>query len=404
MTITAERIREAAQTLRDNVVDTPCPYSRTLSAITGAEIVLKLENLQFTASFKERGALLKLLSLSPEERAGGVVTASAGNHGLAVAYHAQRLGIRAVIVMPQLTPNVKVERTRGHGAEVILHGAALDEAATFADELARSQGLHLVHPYDDETIITGQGTIALEMLAVHPNIDVLVVPVGGGGLISGIATAAKDLRPSLTIVGVETARVPSMRAALEGRPVACGESTIAEGIAVKHPGRLTLPIVRALVDEILLIDEEQIEEAVLLLLDVEKTVAEGAGAVGLGAVLAHRDRFAGRRVGLIVSGGNLDLLMLSSIIQRGLVRSGRLVHLYVQVRDVPGALGDVATCIGSVGANIIQVNHRRMLASVPLASAEVEFVLQTRGLEHAQRVVETLRQAHYDVRVPATGR
>jgi threonine dehydratase len=295
---------------------------------------------------------------------------------------------------------VKVTHTRAFGAEVILHGSSFEEAHAFTLGLAQTRGLALVHPYDDEHVIAGQGTVALEMLATHPTLDVLVVPIGGGGLISGVAIAARELRPSIEIVGVEASRFPSMRCALDGKPVACGDSTIAEGIAVKQPGRLTLPIVRTLVDQILLVDEQRIEEAVLLLLEVEKTVVEGAGAAGLAAVLQWPDRFRGRTVGLILSGGNIDLLPLSSIIQRGLVRSGRLVRLHVAVRDVPGALADAARRIGDAEANIVHLHHLRMFTSVPLVFAEVEFVLETRGPEHVREVVQALREAAYEVTLP----
>jgi threonine dehydratase len=393
MAVTLHDIREAQEAIRDRIVATPCAYSRTLSQITGAEVFIKFENLQFTASFKDRGALVKLLSLSAEERANGVIAMSAGNHAQAVAYHAQSLGIPAVIVMPQFTPNVKVEHTRGFGAEVILHGQALDEAGTFAKALARERGLSLIHPYDDEKIIAGQGTIAIEMLAAYPDLEILIVPVGGGGLISGNAIAAKAIRPNIEIVGVETARFPSMLQALQGASIECGTSTIAEGIAVKEPGKFTLSIVREFVDEILLAEEGDIEEAVLLLLEVEKTVVEGAGAAGMAALLRNRDRFAGRKVGLILSGGNIDLLILSSIIQRGLARSNRLVRLHVEVRDIPGALAKTSKLIGDLEANIIEVHHQRAFTSLPLQSVDVEFVLQTRGPVHVKRILNGLADA-----------
>jgi threonine dehydratase len=387
---TLDDIRRAADTIRGSVVETPANHSRTLSAITGAEVVLKFENLQFTASFKDRGALVKLLSLSAEERRQGVLAMSAGNHALAVAYHAQRLGIPAVIVMPRFTPSVKVEHTRAHGAEVILHGTSFDDAATFAEALCAERRHTLVHPYDDEHVIAGQGTIALEMLAAHPDLDVLVVPVGGGGLVSGIAIAAKGLRPDIRVVGVQSERFPAMRQAVAGEPIHCGTSTIAEGIAVKRPGRLTLPVVRTLVDELVLVGEAALEEAVLLLLEVEKTVAEGAGAAALAALCTHRDRFAGRRVGVVLSGGNIDPTILSSIILRGLVRSRRLVRLRVELPDVPGALADVTRLIGDADANIVEVRHQRAFATVPVRAAEVEFVIETRGADHAREVVAAL--------------
>jgi threonine dehydratase len=399
MTVTLNEIRSAAEQIKNSIVHTPCVPSKTLSAVTGAQVFLKFENLQFTASFKERGALVKLLSLTPEQRESGVIAMSAGNHAQAVAYHAQRLGISAVIVMPRFTPNIKVEHTRAFGAEVILHGEGLTEASEFARNLAGKRQLVIVHPYDDNKIIAGQGTIALEMLAAFPDLQILLVPLGGGGLISGVAVAAKGMRPAVEIVGVQTKRFPAMLQALQGVEIECGSSTIAEGIAVKEPGQLTLPIVRECVDEILQVDESDVEAAVLLLLEVEKTVVEGAGAVGLAAMMSNRDRFAGRKVGLILSGGNIDMLILSSIIQRGLVRSGRLVRLNVEVRDVPGALAEITRLLGAGDANIIEVKHQRAFTNLPLQSAEVEFVLQTRGLEHLKQVVGELSLAGYKVRL-----
>ncbi len=402
MKVTLKDIEHAAAALRGGVVETPCVHSRTLSQITGAQVFVKLENLQFTGSFKDRGALVKLCALGETERRRGVIAMSAGNHAQAVAYHAQRLGIPAVIVMPRFTPNVKVEHTRAFGAEVLLQGETFDDAAAYAVRIAEERGLCLVHPYDDPKIIAGQGTIALEMLAAQPGLQVLIVPVGGGGLVSGNAIAAKAVRPDIEVIGVETARFPSMHNALAGRPA--GEPsgpTIADGIAVKQPGKLTLAIVRERVDAMLLVDEDEIEQAVLLLLEVEKTVAEGAGAVGLAALLRYRERFAGRKVGLVISGGNIDLPILSSIIQRGLVRTGRLVRLLVNVRDVPGALGDIAARIGRCGANIAEVHHHRTLMEIPLLFAEVELVLQTRGREHAREVIDALEAAGYAVHLPS---
>ena len=400
MTVTLNDIRNAAEVIHGSLVETPCTYSRTLSKITGAEVFLKFENLQFTASFKERGALVSILSLSREERRKGVIAMSAGNHGQAVAYHAQRLGVPATIVMPRLTPNVKVEHTIALGAEVILHGEGYDEAAAFAHKLVDKRDSHLVHPYDDEMIIAGQGTVAIEMLAAHPGLEVLVVPVGGGGLISGTAIAAKGIKPEIEIVGVEAERFPSMFQALRGVPIECGTLTIAEGIAVKNPGQRTLPIVRELVDEILLLDEGDIEEAVLLLLEVEKTVVEGAGAAGLAALLSKPNRFAGRKVGLILSGGNIDLLNLSSIIQRGLARSGRLVRLCVEAKDIPGSLADITKRLGDAEANIVEIRHQRAFTNLPLRLAEVEFVLQTRGLAQVHQVIDALTSAGYKAFLP----
>ncbi len=393
--ISLQDIRTAAAAILGQVEQTPCVHSAALSKQTGADVFLKLENLQFTGSFKERGALFKLLSLTAQQREHGVIAMSAGNHAQAVARHAQRLGIKAVIVMPRITPSNKVERTREFGAEVILHGESVEEAGEFADELVATRGLYLVHPYDDVDIIAGQGTIALEMLAQCPDLDVLIIPVGGGGLIAGNAIAAKALKPAISIVGVQTARFPSMVCALSGHRAEYGIMTIAEGIAVKQPGRLTLPIVRELVDDIILTDEEPIEHAVLSLLEVEKTVAEGAGAAGLAALVEHSDRFAGRRVGLIICGGNIDLPILSSIIQRGLVRTSRLVRLRVGIRDVPGSLAAVTTCIADTGANIVQVSHQRTFTHVPLRAVNAEFVLHTRGPEHVKEIIDSLRRAGY---------
>jgi len=388
--ITLESVREAASLIRGFLIETPTTQSRTLSEMTGAEVWLKHENLQFTASFKERGALTRLLSLDDAARRAGVVAMSAGNHAQAVAYHAQRLGVPATIVMPRFTPNVKVEHTQAFGAEVLLRGDSLEEAAAVARQLERERGLSFVHPYDDPDVIRGQGTIALEMLAAQPELDVLVIPIGGGGLIAGNAVAARGMRPEIEIIGVETARFPAMKQALAGEPCEFGDSTIAEGIAVKQPGTLTLPIVRELVSEILLVDELPIEEAVLLLLEIEKTVVEGAAASGLAALLAETQRFAGRRVGLILSGGNIDLLPLSSVIQRGLVRSGRMVRLRVTARDAPGSLAAVAHAIAEAGGNIIETYHRRTFTNLPLQSVEIEFVVQTRGIEHLNEILENL--------------
>ncbi|MBW1686507.1 MAG: threonine ammonia-lyase [Deltaproteobacteria bacterium] len=388
--MTLESIREAASALRGCIVETPTTHSRTLSEKTGAEVWLKHENLQFTASFKERGALTKLLSLDAAARRAGVIAMSAGNHAQAVAYHAQRLGIPATIVMPRFTPNVKVEHTQAFGAEVILSGESLEDAGDSAHQIAGERGLCLIHPYDDLEVIRGQGTIALEVLAAQPELDALVVPIGGGGLIAGSAVAARGIRPQIEIIGVEAARFPTMRQALAGEPIECGDSTIAEGI-----GRLTLPIVRELVSSILVVDEFRIEEAVLLLLEIEKTVVEGAGAAALAALLAEPERFVGRRVGLILSGGNIDLLPLSSVMQRGLVRSGRLVRLRVEVRDVPGSLAEVASAIGEAGGNIIETHHKRAFTNLPLQSAELEVVVQARGAEHLREILERLAAGGY---------
>ncbi|MBI5911174.1 MAG: threonine ammonia-lyase [Betaproteobacteria bacterium] len=399
MPVTAYSIRAAATLLADQVIDTPCLYSRTLSEITGAEVYLKFENLQFTASFKERGALVKLLSLLPAQCAAGVLAVSAGNHAQGVAYHARRLGIHAVIVMPRHTPHVKVEHTRAFGAEVILAGDGFDEAKARGLALAAERKLSLVHPYDDERVISGQGTVALEMLAREPQLEVLVVPVGGGGLLAGMAVAAKAAMPGIELYGVESENFPSMYCALRGETARCAANTIAEGIAVREPGALTLPIVRELARDILLVGEGEIEHAIVLLLEIEKTVVEGAGAAGLAALLAHPQRFRGRRVGIVLSGGNIDPLMLSVIIERGMVRAGRLTRLTVELRDLPGALATVTACLAEANANIEEVHHQRAFTNLPLQTAEVEFVLQTRGRNHVDEIIRALRAAGFAARI-----
>lgn len=399
MPVTLDDIRAAARALDGSIVDTPCLHSRTLSAIAGAQVHLKFENLQFTASFKERGALNKLLSLDAGQRAAGVIAVSAGNHAQGVAYHAKRLGIPAVIVMPRFTPHVKVEHTRNFGAEVLLQGQDFDEAKTFALQVMRERSLTLVHPYDDEKVIAGQGTIALEMLRAQPQIDCLIVPIGGGGLISGMAIAAKSLKPEIVVIGAETVRYPSMHCALRGTRAEFGTSTIAEGIAVKEPGRLTLEIVRQRVNDLVLVDEGDIEEAMLLLLEIEKTVVEGAGAVGLAALLKNRERFRGRNIGLVLCGGNIDPLTLADIIQRGMVRSGRLTRLQVQLRDLPGSLAAVTRVLAESNANIDEVHHQRAFTHLPVQSADVDFVLETRGNEHVQQIIMALAQAGFSARV-----
>lgn len=395
--IALQDIEAAAQRLAGHVLETPCVESRTLSQITGAQVYLKFENLQYTASFKERGACNKLSLLSPEERARGVVAMSAGNHAQGVAYHAQRLGLRAVIVMPRFTPGVKVERTRGFGAEVVLHGDTLEEARAHAWALAAQQGLTFVHPYDDDAIIAGQGTIGLEMLRAQPALEVLVVAAGGGGLIGGVATAAKALKPSIEVVGVQTRRFPALVNALTGSHWPAGGNTIAEGIAVGSPGERTQALARRYVDDWLIVDEEDIEQAIVMLLDIEKTLVEGAGAAGLAALLKYPARFAGRKVGLILCGGNIDPLLLASIIERGMVRAGRLVRVVVSTRDLPGQLARIAAVVADAGANIDQVHHQRAFTLLAAQNVEIELVLQTRGPAHVQQVLQALRAAGFEV-------
>lgn len=391
--LTLQDIRDAATRLQGQVLDTPCVESKTLSQIVGAQVFLKFENLQFTASFKERGACNRLTLLSDEERARGVVAMSAGNHAQGVAYHAQRLGLRAVIVMPRFTPGVKVERTRGFGAEVVLHGDTLEEARQHAYTLADTQGLTFVHPYDDEGIAAGQGTVALEMLAAQPDLDVLVIAIGGGGLIAGMATAAKALKPGIEIVGVQASRFPSMVNAVQHTQYPMGTSTIAEGIAVGTPGKITQEVVQRLVDDLLLVDEGDIEQAVLMLLEIEKTLVEGAGAACLAALLRHPERFKGKRVGLVLSGGNIDPLLLAAIIERGMVRSGRLARIKVSARDVPGVLARITATVADAGANIGEVHHQRAFTLLAAQNVEIELVLQTRSKAHVDEVLGQLRSA-----------
>jgi len=399
MTVTFRDIQAAAETIKGNIKNTPCVYSRTLSNLSQAEVWLKFENLQFTASFKERGALNKLLSLTESQRRQGVITMSAGNHALAVSYHAAKLGIPVVIVMPRYTPNIKVEHTRAFGAEVILAGECFDDAAAYVLKLADERRLVLVHPYDDEKIIAGQGTIAPEMLEAQPKLDVLIIPVGGGGLISGNAVAAKSIRKDISIIGVETERFPAMINAIQGRTPHFGMCSLAEGIAVKQPGRLTVPIVKDYVDEILLVDENSIEQAVLLLLEIEKTVAEGAGGAGLAALLNNKKKFTGKTVGLVISGGNIDMPILARIIQRGLVRSQRLCRIRVEVRDIPGILAGLTSCIEKTGTNIHHVHHHRLYTKQAIENVSVEFILQTRGNEHVAEILSTLREEGYSVQL-----
>ncbi|WP_088279682.1 threonine ammonia-lyase [Ideonella sp. A 288] len=395
--VTLADIEAAAGRLAGQVLDTPCVESKTLSQLIGARIFLKFENLQFTASFKERGALNKLLALVDSgQAAAGVIAASAGNHAQGVAHHAQRLGLRAVIVMPLHTPTVKVERTRGFGAEVVLHGDSFDDAREHALALAAQQGLAFVHPFDDPLVIAGQGTIGLEMLRAQPTLDQLVVAVGGGGLLSGIATAVRALKPSVELIGVQTVQFPAMVNAVKGTHHPQGSSTIAEGIAVGKPGLITRRIIAELVDDLVLVDEGDIEQAIVMLLEIEKTLVEGAGAAGLAALLKDPARFAGRNVGLVLCGGNIDPMLLSSIIGRGMVRAGRLARIRVGARDNPGVLTRITAVVAQAGANIDEVHHQRAFSALPVQNVEVELVLQTRNLAHVREVVAQLNLAGFD--------
>ena len=392
---TIEDIQDAAQRLQGQILLTPCVESRTLSDIVGAQVFLKFENLQFTSSFKERGACNKMADLAA---AGvrGVIAMSAGNHAQGVAYHAQRLGLHALIVMPRFTPGVKIERTRGFGAEVVLHGNTLEEARSHAYALAKERDLTFVHPYDDAAIIAGQGTVALEMLDAVPDLDMLVVSIGGGGLLAGMAVAARARKPDIELVGVQVKRFPSMVNAVHGSHYPMGSSTIAEGIAVGTPGTLTQEIIARDVNDLLLVDEGDIEQAVLMLLEIEKTLVEGAGAAGLAAMLYHPERFRGKRVGLVLSGGNIDPLLLAAIIQRGMVRAGRLARVRVSARDVPGVLARITATVAEAGANIDEVHHQRAFTLLAAQNVDIELVLQTRGRPHLAQVLEALRGAGFE--------
>jgi threonine dehydratase len=397
--VTLADVQRAASTIAGAVINTDLDHSRTLSELTGANIWLKFENLQFTAAFKERGALNKLASLTAAERQGGVIAMSAGNHAQGVAYHAKRLGIAATIVMPEGTPFVKIENTKRHGATVIVTGATLEDSAAFARTEATAKGLTFIHPFDDALIIAGQGTIALEMLAAQPGLEVLVVPIGGGGLISGIAVAAKALKPSIRVIGVQAALVPAMYNRLKGTTLPMRSDTLAEGIAVKAPGALTERLIRAHVDDIVLVSEAGLERAVALLIEIEKTVAEGAGAAGLAAVLEHPTLFKGRNTGIVLCGGNIDTRLLASVLTRELARAGRLAELAIDLADRPGQLAKVATILGTAGANIVEVSHQRTFSDLPAKGTLLEVVIETRDRRHLDETVQLLRNGGFVVEV-----
>ena len=396
MTLSLQHIQDAARRIASATINTRFEKSVTLSGIVGTELFLKFENLQFTASFKDRGALNKLLLLQEQGCTQGVIAMSAGNHAKSVAYHAQRLSMPATIVMPKNTPNVKVEDTKNFGARVILKGKNLDEAASHAREIANAENLVFVHPYNDLGIMAGQGTMALEMLAVQLELDTIVVPVGGGGLIAGIATAAKALQPQIRIVGVEVDAYSSVHGALHGHAQHSGGSTIAEGIAVKQPGELTLAVIRRLVDDILIVKEDSIEEAINLYLSIEKTVTEGAGAASLAAVMSNTALFAGQKTALIISGANIDARILASVLMRQLVRKGRIVRFLIEIDDSPGSLSEVAATIGEFGGNILDVSHQRMFASVPIKRADLYLTVETRDATQNLEILAKLRERGYD--------
>ena len=395
MSITLAHIAAARRAIEGLVLPTPMLPAPKLSALTGADIYVKYENLQVTNSFKERGARCKLASLDGDERERGVIAMSAGNHAQAVAYHAAKLGIPACVVMPVTTPFVKVAATRSYGAEVVLHGEGITEAQARAEAIARERNLTWVHPYDDEHVIAGQGTIGLEMLETRPDLEMLVIPIGGGGLISGISIAAKALNSAIEIVGAEAALYPSFWNALRGDNLPLGGSTLAEGIAVKNVGKLTLPIVRDLVSDIVLVDEQHIERAVNAYLTLQKTMAEGAGAAGLAAMLAQPQRFAGRKVGLVLCGGNIDPRILASIMVRELEREDRIVSFRLTIPDKPGVLGQIATVLGQLGANILEVDHKRLFLDVPAKGARLDVTVETRDGEHAEEIMQALAAEGY---------
>lgn len=392
-------IEEARRKIQDAVFLSPCARSEPLSRLTGTKLYLKFENLQMTGSFKERGACNKLLSLTEEERAKGVITASAGNHGQAVAYHASRLGIRATVVMPEASPLVKAQSTRSFGAEVVLRGANFDESTEHAMALCEEQDLVYVHPFDDDLIMAGQGTIGLELLEQNPYLEAVLIPIGGGGLIGGVACAIKETNPRIKVYGVQSAAFPSMKRAIEeGGPVALASGrTIADGIAVKRAGKLTYEAVKKYVDDIVLVSERAISEAILALLEREKTVVEGAGAVGLAALMSGKLDLEGKRVGTILSGGNIDMNVISRIIDRGLVASGRMMRVRVTVPDIAGSLAGVARIVADCRANIVEIHHDRAFSDIELGETSVEMVLETRGFDHVQEVRTALEEANYRV-------
>jgi threonine dehydratase len=396
--LTLDDIQAAARRVEGHIERTPCRYSRTLSQITGAEVWVKFENLQFTASYKERGALNKLMQLTADEKRRGVIAASAGNHAQGLAYHAQRLGVPVTIVMPRGTPFVKVQQTRDFGATVVIEGDGFDAAHAHALQLMEERGLVFVHPFDDPDIMAGQGVVALEMLEDAPDLEILPVPIGGGGLISGVATAAKALKPDIRIIGVEPAMYPSFTARMRGVNAPCSGQTIAEGIAVREVGKLTYQTVRPLIEDVLLLEEPFFERAIALYCNVEKTVVEGAGAASLAALLAFPERFRGKKCGLIITGGNIDPRLLASVLTRELVRAQRLVSLRIIGDDRPGLLATVSSVIGGHGGNIIEVAHNRLALDVPAKGAEFDILIETRDAQHTQEIMDALRAEGYPPR------
>ena len=398
MAVTADQIRDTAVRLDGQIIRTPMLEAPMLSRNLGCDLFLKLECLQHTSSFKARGALNAMLGLNDKQRQLGVIAMSAGNHAQAVAYHAEHMGIPATIVMPAQTPFAKVARTRAFGAKVVLEGRNLNECESTVNALIEEHGLTLIHPYDNELVMMGQGTAGLEMLTDQPDLDILVVPIGGGGLIGGIATIARDLRPNIKIYGVQAELYPSMKLAVEGKEITCGGETLAEGIAVKKPGGVTLPVVDALVDEILLVNERELEWAVGALIEQQRVVSEGAGAAGIAAIHANPALFAGKKVGVVICGGNIDPRLLASILNRNMAVDGRIARLRIDISDEPGMLAAISTTIGKCGGNIVEIYHQRLFYDVPAKLAKIDAVIETRGPDHVDEIIAALRAAYFQVR------
>ena len=398
MAVTADQIRDTALRLHGQIIRTPMLEAPMLSRNLGCDLFLKLECLQHTSSFKARGALNAMLGLNDQQCQLGVIAMSAGNHAQAVAYHAEHMGIPATIVMPAQTPFAKVARTRAFGAKVVLEGRNLNECEGTVNALIQEHGLTLIHPYDNELVMMGQGTAGLEMLTDQPDLDILVVPIGGGGLMGGIATIARDMRPNIKIYGVQTELYPSMKLAVEGKEITCGGETLAEGIAVKKPGGVTLPVVDALVDEILLVNERELEWAVGALIEQQRVVSEGAGAAGIAAIHANPALFAGKKVGVVICGGNIDPRLLASILNRNMAVDGRIARLRIDISDEPGMLAAISTTIGKCGGNIVEIYHQRLFYDVPAKLAKIDAVIETRGPDHVDEIIAALRAAHFQVR------
>ena len=398
MHVSAQDIRDAAILLAGNVIRTPMVKSPLLSRQLGCEVFVKLECQQYTSSFKARGAYVAMLDLDDTQRKKGVIAMSAGNHAQAVAYHAERMGIPAVIVMPSQTPFAKVTRTRSYGAEVVLEGRNLNECENTVQKLIEERGLTLIHPYDNKKVMQGQGTVGLEMLEDEPDLDMLVVPIGGGGLMGGISTIARDMRPDIKIYGVQTEAYPSMKLAVAGQDIVCGGETLAEGIAVKKPGGVTLPAIEKNVDDILLVNEQQLEWAVGALVEQQRVVSEGAGAAGIAALYAYPEIFAGKKIGVVICGGNIDPRLLASILNRNMASDGRVARLRIDISDEPGMLAAITTSIGRCGGNIIEIYHQRLFFDVPAKLAKIDAVIETRGTDHVKEIIDDLRKANFTVR------